>query len=54
MINQVRMVEEDSMEEFNPWNINVQLLVRTLEGQDSMHKGIIMKEGKDERVVVRI
>jgi len=29
------MEEEDSMEEFNPWNRDVQLLERMLDGHDS-------------------
>ena len=47
--SQVKMVEEDYVEEFNPWNRDVQLLERMLESQDSMQKEIIMREGKDER-----
>jgi hypothetical protein len=43
------MKEEDSVEEFNPWNRDVQLLERMLESHDSMQREIIMKEGKDER-----
>lgn len=54
MNNQVKTVEEDSMENSNPWNRYVQSLERMLESQDSMQKEIIMKEGKDERVTVRI
>jgi len=34
MSSQVKMVEGDSMEEFNPWNRDVQLLERMLESQD--------------------
>ena len=49
MSSKVKMVEEDFVEEFNPWNRDVQLLERMLESQDSMQKEIIMKEGKDER-----
>ena len=49
MSSQVKTVEEDSVEEFNPWSIDVQLLERILESQDSMQKEIIMKEGKDKR-----
>ena len=34
MSSQIKMKEEDSMEEFNPWNKDVQLLERMLESQD--------------------
>ena len=54
MSNQVKMEEEDSVEVFNPWNKDIMLLERMLENQDLMQKEIIMREGKDERVVVRI
>ena len=43
MSSQVNMVEEDYVEEFNPWNRDVQLLERMLDSYDSMHKEIIMK-----------
>lgn len=36
MDNQTKMEEEDFMEEFNPWNRDVQLLERMLESQDSV------------------
>ena len=31
MSSQIKMKEEDSVEEFNPWNIDAQLLERMLE-----------------------
>jgi len=42
--NQIKVKEEDSEEEFNPWNKDVKLLERVLNSHDS-----IMKEGKDDR-----
>lgn len=54
MDNQTKMEEEDFMEEFNPWNIDVQLLERMLESQDSVQPEIILTEGKDERESVSI
>jgi len=48
------MKEEDSMEEFNPWNRDVQSLKRMMDSQDSIQKEIIVKEGKDEREAIRI
>jgi len=47
--NQVKIKEEDFMEEFNPWNREVNLLEKVLNSHDS-----IMKEGKDDREVVSI
>jgi len=42
--SQIKVKEENSMEEFNPWNREVNLLEKVLNNHDS-----IMKEGKDDR-----
>jgi len=44
MSSQMKMKEENSIEESNPCNKNVKLLERVLDSHDS-----IMKEGKDDR-----
>jgi len=49
MSKQIKMREEDSVEEFNPWNRDAQLLERMLGIHDSIQEEIIMKEGKDDR-----
>jgi len=54
MSSQIKMKEEYSVEEFNPWNRDAQLLERMLESHDSVQTKIIMKEGKDEREAARI
>lgn len=54
MRSQIKMEEEDSMEEFNPWNRGVQLLERMLDNHDSMHIGIILTKGKDERQTIKV
>lgn len=54
MSTQIKMKEEDFVEEFNPWNRDAQLLERMLESHDSMQTEIIFKEGKDEREVVSV
>ena len=48
MSSQIKMKEEDSVEEFNPWNKDVKLLEKMLNSHDS-----IMKEGKDVKAMVR-
>ena len=48
MNNQIKVKEENSMEELNPWNREVNLLERMLNNHD-----LIMKEGKDDREVAR-
>ena len=48
MNSQIKMREEEnSMEEINPWNGEINLLVRMLNSHD-----LIMKKGKDDREVV--
>lgn len=42
--SQIKVKEEEFMEEINPWNREVNLLVKELNSHDS-----IMKEGKDDR-----
>ena len=37
MNSEIKMKEEDSVEEFNPWNKDSQLLERMLEIHDSVH-----------------
>ena len=54
MSNQIKMKEEDYVEEFNPWNIDAQLLERMLESHDSVQIEIIMEEGKDEREAISV
>ena len=54
MSSQIKMKEEDFVEEFNPWNRDAQSLERMLESHDSVQTEIIMKEGKDERDAVSI
>lgn len=54
MSSQIKIKEEDSMEEFNPWNRDAQLLERMLEIHDSVQTKIIMKEGKDEREALSV
>lgn len=53
MSSQIKMKEEDSMEEFNPWKRDVKLLQRMMESRNSMQIEIIVKEGKDEREASR-
>ena len=36
MSSQIKMKEEDYVEEFNPWNRDTQLLERMLESHDSV------------------
>ena len=54
MNNQIKMKEEDFVEEFNPWNKYAQLLERILESHDSVQIEIIMEEGKDEREAISV
>ncbi len=42
------------MEECNPWSRGVQSLERILGSHDSMKKGVILTEGKDEREEVMV
>jgi len=49
MNNQIKMKEEESVEEFNPWNKDVKFLERVLDSHDSIQEEIIIKEGKDDR-----
>ena len=46
---QVKMKEEDFMEELSPWNKDVKLLEKMLNSHDS-----IMKEGKDDREAAKM
>jgi len=46
---QINLKEENSMEEFNPWNREINLLEKVLNSHDS-----IMREGKDDREAVSI
>lgn len=54
MRSQIKMKEEYSVEEFNPWNIDTKFLERMLKSHYSMQTKIIMKEGKDEREEISI